>query len=80
MTISDVPGTINARVLARNSGSTVIRPASAFRSGAAPPTLVTDSQSRRPLASTVSKAENACEPETPSSPPTGARPISTPFR
>ena len=80
VTISDVPGVISLRAFARNVGSMDMRVASSFRFGTRLPTLAIDSQSRRPLESTVLNAEKAYEPRIPLSPLIGARPISTPLR
>src|SRR5947207_15726996 len=56
VTISDVPGVINARASARDLGSTEMRLASSVRYGARPPTQVIDSQVRRPLESAFVRA------------------------
>ena len=71
---------ISLRAFASNVGSTDMRLARSLRFGLRLPTLAMDSQSRRPLESTVASAEKACEPEMPLSPLIGARPISTPLR
>src|SRR6516165_5240768 len=80
VTIIDVPGVISLRAFARNVGSMDMRLARSLRFGTRLPTLAIDSQSRRPLESTVANAEKAYEPRIPLSPPIRARPISTPFR
>ena len=69
VTIIEVPGVISLRAFARNVGSMDMRVARSLRFGTRLPTLAIDSQSRRPLESTVANAEKAYEPRIPLSPP-----------
>src|SRR6516164_9322719 len=80
VTIIDVPGVISLRAFARKVGSMDMRVARSLRFGTRLPALAIDSQSRRPLESTVANAEKAYEPRIPLSPVIGVRPISTPLR
>src|SRR6516162_1914540 len=65
VTIIEVPGVISLRAFARKVGSMDMRVARSLRFGTRLPTLAMDSQSRRPLASTVANAEKAYEPRIP---------------